>query len=89
MNSLLKGLNRVDVNREKIGSDLDNNWLLRRGNQTILAGRISKPYEALLNLPTNEKITRESIAGFIDSLDISEPLKSELKGITPFNYTGF
>ena len=92
MNSLLKGLNRVSVNREKIGSDLDNNWAVAaEAIQTILRREgFHKPYEALLEFTrTNEKITRESIAGFIDSLDISEPLKSELKGITPFNYTGF
>jgi adenylosuccinate lyase len=92
MNSLLKGLNRVSVNREKIGSDLDNNWaVVAEAIQTILRREgFHKPYEALLEFTrTNEKITRESIAGFIDSLDISEPLKSELKGITPFNYTGF
>ncbi len=92
MNSLLKGLNRVIVNREKIGSDLDNNWAVAaEAIQTILRREgFHKPYEALLELTrTNERITRESIAGFIDSLDISESLKSELKGITPFNYTGF
>jgi len=92
MNSLLKGLNRVSVNREKIGSDLDNNWaVVAEAIQTILRREgFHKPYEALLEFTrTNEKITRESIAGFIDSLDISESLKSELKGITPFNYTGF
>lgn len=92
MNSLLKGLNRVSVNREKIGSDLDNNWAVAaEAIQTILRREgFHKPYEALLEFTrTNEKITRESIAGFIDSLDISESLKSELKGITPFNYTGF
>lgn len=92
MNSLLKGLNRVSVNREKIGSDLDNNWAVAaEAIQTILRREgFHKPYKALLEFTrTNEKITRESIAGFIDSLDISEPLKSELKGITPFNYTGF
>jgi adenylosuccinate lyase len=49
-----------------------------------------KPYEALLDLTrTNQKITRESILGFIENLDVSETLKSELKGITPFNFTGF
>lgn len=92
MNSLLKGLNKVIVNRENIGSDLDNNWAVAaEAIQTILRREgFHKPYEALLELTrTNERITRESIAGFIDSLDISESLKSELKGITPFNYTGF
>ncbi len=92
MNSLLKGLNRVVVNRERIESDLDNNWaVVAEAIQTVLRREgFHKPYEALLELArTNQKITRESIIDFIDNLDISESLKSELKGITPFNYTGF
>ncbi|MFZ2340380.1 MAG: adenylosuccinate lyase [Bacteroidales bacterium] len=92
MNSLLKGLNRVVVNREKIESDLENNWaVVGEAIQTILRREgFHKPYEALLDLTrTNQKITRESIIDFIDGLDISESLKSELKGITPSNYTGF
>jgi adenylosuccinate lyase len=92
MNSLLKGLNRVVVNREKIDSDLENNWaVVGEAIQTILRREgFHKPYEALLDLTRrNQKITRESIIEFIDSLDVSESLKSELKGITPSNYTGF
>lgn len=92
INSLLKGLNRVVVNREKIDSDLENNWaVVGEAIQTILRREgFHKPYEALLDLTrTNQKITRESIIDFIDSLDVSESLKSELKGITPSNYTGF
>jgi adenylosuccinate lyase len=92
VNSLLKGLNRVVVNREKIDSDLENNWaVVGEAIQTILRREgFHKPYEALLELTrTNQKITRESMIEFIDSLDVSESLKSELKGITPSNYTGF
>jgi adenylosuccinate lyase len=91
-NSLLKGLNKILVNTEKIYSDLDNNWaVISEAIQTILRREgYHKPYEALLDLTrTNQKITKESILGFIENLDISETLKSELKGITPFNYTGF
>jgi adenylosuccinate lyase len=91
-NSLLKGLNKILVNTEKINSDLDNNWaVVSEAIQTILRREgYHKPYEALLDLTrTNQKITKESILGFIENLDISETLKSELKGITPFNYTGF
>jgi adenylosuccinate lyase len=91
-NSLLKGLNKILVNTEKINSDLDNNWaVISEAIQTILRREgYHKPYEALLDLTrTNQKITKESILGFIENLDISETLKSELKGITPFNYTGF
>jgi adenylosuccinate lyase len=91
-NSLLKGLNKILLNTEKINSDLENTWVVvAEAIQTILRREgFHKPYEALLDLTrTNQKITKESILGFIENLDISETLKSELKGITPFNYTGF
>jgi adenylosuccinate lyase len=91
-NSMLKGLNKIVVNEEKINSDLDNNWaVVSEALQTVLRREgFHKPYEALLELTrTNQKITKESITGFIENLDISESLKSELKRITPFNYTGF
>jgi adenylosuccinate lyase len=91
-NSLLKGLNKITVNTEKINSDLENNWaVISEALQTILRREgFHKPYEALLNLTrTNQKITKESITGFIENLDVSESLKLELKKITPFNYTGF
>jgi adenylosuccinate lyase len=91
-NSMLKGLIKLVVNEEKIKSDLENNWaVVAEALQTILRREgFHKPYEALLELTrTNQKITRESIAVFIENLDVSESLKSEMKGITPFNYTGF
>jgi len=91
-NSMLKGLNKLVVNEEKIISDLENNWaVVAEALQTILRREgFHKPYEALLDLTrTNQKITKESITGFIENLDVSESLKSEMKGITPFNYTGF
>jgi adenylosuccinate lyase len=91
-NSLLKGLNKLIVNPEKINSDLENNWaVVAEAIQTILRREgFHKPYEALLDLTrTNSKITKESIMDFIDNLDVSNQLKEELRGITPFNYTGF
>jgi adenylosuccinate lyase len=91
-NSMLKGLNKIIVNEAKINSDLENNWaVVSEALQTILRREgFHKPYEALLELTrTNQKITKESITGFIENLDISESLKTELKRITPFNYTGF
>jgi adenylosuccinate lyase len=91
-NSLLKGLNKILVNTDKINSDLENNWVVvAEAIQTILRREgYHKPYEALLDLTrTNQKITKESCLDFIENLDISETLKSELKGITPFNFTGF
>jgi adenylosuccinate lyase len=91
-NSLLKGLNKLIVNTNKIRSDLDNNWaVVSEAIQTILRREgYPKPYEALLDLTrTNQKITYESITGFIDSLDLSDEVKTELKAISPFNFTGF
>jgi len=91
-NSLRKGLDKIVVNPEKINYDLDNNWaVVAEAIQTILRREgFHKPYEALLGLTrTNNKITKETLIDFIESLDIGESVKSELKGITPFNFTGF
>jgi adenylosuccinate lyase len=92
LNSMLKGLHKLIVNTEKINYDLENNWaVVSEAIQTILRREgFHKPYEALLDLTrTNQKITRESLHGFIDSLEVSETLKSEMKSISPFNFTGF
>lgn len=89
--SIMKGLGKLTVNREKINSDLDNNWaVIAEAIQTILRREgYSKPYEALKELTRkNEKITRESIQDFIENLNVAESVKKELKDITPFNYTG-
>jgi adenylosuccinate lyase len=91
-NSLLKGLNKLIVNSEKIKGDLENNWsVVAEAIQTILRREgYPNPYEALLDLTrTNQKITSESISNFIENLDVNENVKAELKSITPFNYTGY
>jgi adenylosuccinate lyase len=91
-NSLLKGLNKLIVNTDKIKNDLENNWaVVAEAIQTILRREgYPKPYEALLDLTrTNQKITYESITDFIENLDLSDKVKTELKAINPFNYTGF
>jgi adenylosuccinate lyase len=91
-NSILKGLNKLIVNSDKIKSDLENNWaVVAEAIQTILRREgYPKPYEALLDLTrTNQKVTKESILSFIEDLDVSEAVKAELKAITPFNFTGF
>jgi adenylosuccinate lyase len=91
-NSLLKGLNKLIVNTDKIKADLENNWaVVAEAIQTILRREgYPNPYEALLDLTrTNQKITFESISNFIEGLDLDDKVKSELKAITPFNYTGY
>jgi len=89
--SILKGLDKLLLNRSKIEADLEDNWsVVAEGIQTILR-REGYPdaYEALLGLTRkNEKITREKIIVFIDSLTLSNEIKDELKSITPSTYTG-
>tara|TARA_R110002049_G_scaffold242128_5_gene415950 strand:- start:1480 stop:2823 length:1344 start_codon:yes stop_codon:yes gene_type:complete len=89
--STLKGLNKLLLNKEKFEQDLENNWaVVAEAIQTILRREAyPNPYEALKGLTrTNEKINQQSIANFIDTLEVSELIKTELKAITPSNYTG-
>ena len=89
--STLKGLNKLLLNKEKFEQDLENNWaVVAEAIQTILRREAyPNPYEALKGLTrTNEKITQQSIANFIDGLDVSVAIKEELKVITPANFTG-
>ncbi len=89
--STLKGLNKLLLNKEAFEKDLENNWAVAaEAIQTILRREAyPNPYEALKGLTrTNEKITQQSIANFIDTLEVSDQIKTELKAITPGNYTG-
>jgi adenylosuccinate lyase len=89
--SIEKGIAKLQVNESAIHADLDDNWaVVAEAIQTILRREgYPKPYEALLTLTrTNEKITEQSIQEFIDGLTVSAVVKSELKAISPFNYTG-
>ena len=87
----LKGLGKLVLNQEKFDQDLEDNWaVVAEAIQTILRREgYPNPYEALKGLTrTNEKITEKVIADFIETLEVSEEIKSELKKITPANYTG-
>ena len=89
--STLKGLRKLILNAEKLQQDLDNTWaVVAEGIQTILRREsYPNPYETLKALTrTNEGITAETIAHFIDTLDVSEAVKEELRAITPSTYTG-
>tara|TARA_R110000796_G_scaffold252631_3_gene389406 strand:- start:63760 stop:65103 length:1344 start_codon:yes stop_codon:yes gene_type:complete len=89
--STLKGLSKLLLNKEKFEQDLENNWaVVAEAIQTILRREAyPNPYEALKGLTrTNEKINKQSIANFIDTLEVSDAIKAELKVITPSNYTG-
>ncbi len=89
--SLLKGLNKLILNREAFDRDLENNWaVVAEGIQTILRREgFPKPYEALKALTrTNTHITEAAIAEFIDGLDIAPDVKKELRALSPSTYTG-
>lgn len=89
--SLLKGFGKLILNEAALKSDLENNWaVVAEGIQTVLRREnYPAPYEALKGLTrTNEVITQKSMEEFIDALQVSNELKTELKKITPFNYTG-
>lgn len=89
--SLTKGLGKLLLNENALHRDLDNCWaVVAEGIQTVLRREgYPKPYEALKALTrTNQGITEESIKAFIDTLEVSETIKNELKAITPHNYTG-
>lgn len=89
--STLKGLRKLILNREKLAEDLENTWaVVAEAIQTILRREgYPHPYEALKALTrTNMKMTEETIHEFIKTLDVSESVKAELMQITPSNYTG-
>lgn len=89
--SSLKGLHKLLLNEKALHQDLENCWsVVAEAIQTILRREgYPNPYEALKALTrTNEGITAESIHAFIETLDVAENIKEELRVITPHNYTG-
>ena len=90
--STIKGLNKLLLNEKAIYRDLDQMWnVVAEGIQTILRREgYPHPYETLKSLTrTNSVVNAESIREFIDTLDVSEAVKEELRRITPHTYTGF
>lgn len=91
LQSLLKGISKLELNNDAIEADLSDNWaVVAEAIQTILRKEgYPNPYEALKELTRkNEKITKEGIASFIETLKVSKEVKDKLRSITPFNYTG-
>ena len=89
--STLKGLGKLILNEQKIADDLDNTWaVVAEAIQTILRREAyPHPYEALKQLTrTNKPMSQELIHEFINTLNVSDEVKEELKAITPHNYTG-
>lgn len=90
--SLRKGLGKLILNEEALHRDLEENWaVVAEAIQTILRREnYPNPYETLKALTrTGKRIEEETIRQFIETLDVSERVKQELIGITPWNYTGF
>ena len=91
LKATMVGLNKVVLNEEKLHQDLANNWMVvAEAIQTILRREnYPKPYEALKELTrTHDKVTKETIHHFIDTLAVSNGVKEELKAISPWNYLG-
>ncbi len=89
--SLLNGLGKLQLNREAFAKDLDENWaVVAEAIQTVLRREnYPQPYEALKKLTrVNTAITEQVIKDFIDTLEVNDAVKKELKLITPSNYTG-
>ena len=89
--SILKGLDKIYVNENKINKDIEDNWIVvSEAIQTILRREgYSNPYEIMKDLTrNNKKINKESLHTFIDALKVNDTIKKELKQISPYNYTG-
>ena len=89
--AIMRGLNKLILNEKALKADLEQNWaVVAEAIQTILRREgYPKPYEALKSLTrTNEQVTQDTIGQFVDSLNVSDTVKAELKAITPWNYTG-
>ena len=91
INSTIKGINKLLINNDKINYDLEKNWIvIAEGIQNILRKEgYPNPYEKLKELTRNNSvITQKTFENFINSLEINEEVKQNLKKITPYNYTG-
>lgn len=91
LKSILKGMDKLIINKERIEKDLRKNWMvISEGIQTILRREgYENPYEVLKEFTrTNARMEKEDLDDFIDGLEVSAAVKEELKQITPFNYIG-
>jgi len=90
--SMQRGLGKLLVNKAAVEADLEGNWaVVAEAIQSILRREgYPKPYEALRDLTrTNEAMTKERIHSFVDTLNVGDKIKTELKQITPYNYVGY
>ena len=90
--SLQKGLGKLLLNEQALYADLENNWaVVAEAIQTILRSVVyPNPYEALKQLTrTNQKVTAQTIADFVETLDVAPDVKERIRQITPHNYLGY
>ena len=86
----MKGLGKLEINPERLAEDLDNSWeVLAEPIQTVMRRyNIEEPYEKLKALTRGQRITRETLDTFVDTLDIPEQAKAELRQLSPASYIG-
>jgi adenylosuccinate lyase len=86
----LKGLNKLEINPEKLAADLDNAWeIMAEPIQTVMRRyKVEQPYEKLKALTRGNTMNKETIQNFVSSLDIPEQAKNELLALTPSTYIG-
>ena len=86
----LKGLNKLEINPEKLAADLDNAWeIMAEPIQTVMRRyKVEQPYEKLKALTRGNTMNKETIQNFVSSLDIPEQAKNELLALTPSSYIG-
>ena len=90
LQSLLKGLSKIELSRDKLLGELDDNWeVLAEPIQTILRREnVPNAYENLKTLSRGQKLNQKKIHAFIDSLDVDQAVKNEMKALTPESYIG-
>jgi adenylosuccinate lyase len=90
LQSLLKGLSKIELSRDKLSEELDDNWeVLAEPIQTILRREnVANAYENLKTLSRGQKLNQEKIHAFIDSLDVDQAVKNQMKALTPESYIG-
>jgi len=88
--STLKGIGKLEINRERLHEDLDNSWeVLAEPIQTIMRRyHVAEPYEKLKALTRGQTITRAVLAEFVETLDIPEHAKQTIRELTPATYIG-